>query len=36
MSVGWQNRDLIAFSIDIIMLVIWLSHEFDIKKKSRP
>ncbi|AEN65429.1 hypothetical protein Entas_2702 [Enterobacter soli] len=35
MVVGWQNRDLIAISIDLIMIIIWLSHEFDMKKKNR-
>lgn len=35
MVVGWQKRDLIAISIDLIMIIIWLSHEFDMKKKNR-
>lgn len=31
MMVGWQKADMIAISVDLIMLVIWISSEYENK-----
>nr|DAI87042.1 MAG TPA: hypothetical protein [Caudoviricetes sp.] len=35
MLMGWQRVDMIAIAVDVIMLAIWASNEYEIRGKSR-
>lgn len=35
MLMGWQRVDMIAIAVDVIMLTIWSSNEYEIRGKSR-
>ncbi|GJK71874.1 hypothetical protein TUM17564_39010 [Citrobacter freundii] len=34
MLIGWQKVDMIAVSVDLIMVVIWISSEYELITKK--
>ena len=35
MLMGWQNVDMIAIAVDVVMLAIWISTEYEIRGKGK-
>lgn len=35
MLMGWQRIDMIAIAVNVIMLAIWASNEYEVRGKSR-
>lgn len=35
MLMGWQNVDMLAIGVDVVMLAIWISTEYEIRGKRK-